>query len=117
MGCDCRGDYEKIAMDLETKTIDDVKSYSAVFWKECHKLPDHEKMMAAIERGEARMRKLTEAQDQLTAFVQHYRDDSDFHWPKSKSFTKEEDAFIVTILSTDRDSMLRMPATHVLFCA
>ena len=52
-----RDDIENIAKDVEGKTPEEVMEYSAVFWERCHELQDIERIMAQIERGEAKIQR------------------------------------------------------------
>nr|XP_054490361.1 SWI/SNF-related matrix-associated actin-dependent regulator of chromatin subfamily A member 5-like [Agelaius phoeniceus] len=52
-----RDDIENIAREVEGKTPEEVIEYSAVFWERCNELQDIEKIMAQIERGEARIQR------------------------------------------------------------
>lgn len=52
-----RDDIENIAREVEGKTPEEVMEYSAVFWERCNELQDIEKIMAQIERGEARIQR------------------------------------------------------------
>lgn len=52
-----RDDIENIAKDVEGKTSEEVMEYSAVFWERCHELQDIDRIMAQIERGEAKIQR------------------------------------------------------------
>lgn len=52
-----RDDIENIAKEVEGKLPHEVVEYSAVFWDRCHELQDIERIMAQIERGEAKIQR------------------------------------------------------------
>lgn len=51
-----RTSYDRISAEVETKSVDEVASYSKAFWERAREdLDDADKLIAAIERGEARL--------------------------------------------------------------
>ena len=52
-----RDDYENIAKEVEGKTPEEVMEYNSVFWERCHELQDIDRIMAQIERGEAKIQR------------------------------------------------------------
>jgi adenine deaminase len=54
------------------KTPDEVMEYSAVFWERCHELQDIDRIMAQIERGEAKIQRRTSIKKALDAKVKTY---------------------------------------------
>lgn len=46
--------------------------YSAVFWERCHELQDIDRIMAQIERGEAKIQRRTSIKKALDAKVKIY---------------------------------------------
>lgn len=50
-----RKDVTSIASEVEGKTLDQIKAYSKVFWKRFGELTDSDKLLSAIERGEAKI--------------------------------------------------------------
>ena len=50
-----RDDIESISKEVEGKTPEEVMEYSSVFWERCNELQDIERIMAQIERGEAKI--------------------------------------------------------------
>lgn len=52
-----RDDIDNIAKEVEGKFPEEVVEYSAVFWDRCHELQDIERIMAQIERGEAKIQR------------------------------------------------------------
>uniref|UniRef100_A0A665UE28 SWI/SNF related, matrix associated, actin dependent regulator of chromatin, subfamily a, member 5 n=1 Tax=Echeneis naucrates TaxID=173247 RepID=A0A665UE28_ECHNA len=73
-----RDDIENIAREVEGKTPEEVMEYSAVFWERCNELQDIEKIMAQIERGEARIQRrisIKKALDSKAPFHQLQEED------------------------------------------
>lgn len=65
-----RDDLDSIARDVEGKTPEEVMEYSGVFWDRCNELTDIEKIMAQIERGEAKIQRRISIKKALDAKVQ-----------------------------------------------
>lgn len=80
-----------------------VMEYSAVFWERCHELQDVERIMAQIERGEAKIQRRASIKRALDAKMARYR--APFHQlrisygtNKGKNYIEEEDRFLVCML-------------------
>lgn len=55
-----RDDVETISQNVEGKTPEQVVAYHEIFWRRCKDLQDYDRVIAQIERGEAkRQRKHT----------------------------------------------------------
>uniref|UniRef100_U5EY61 Putative chromatin remodeling complex swi/snf component swi2 n=1 Tax=Corethrella appendiculata TaxID=1370023 RepID=U5EY61_9DIPT len=98
-----RDDIENIAKEVEGKTPEEVMEYSAVFWERCHELQDIERVMAQIERGEAKIQRRASIKKALDGKMTRYR--APFHQlrisygnNKGKNYTEEEDRFLVCML-------------------
>jgi len=98
-----RDDIENIAKEVEGKTPDEVMQYSAVFWERCAELQDCDKILAQIERGEAKIQRRASIKKALDAKMARYR--APFHQlrisygtNKGKNYTEEEDRFLVCML-------------------
>lgn len=98
-----RDDIENIAKDVEGKTPDEVMEYSTVFWERCHELQDIDRIMAQIDRGEAKIQRRASIKKALDAKMAMYR--APFHQlriaygtNKGKNYTEEEDRFLVCML-------------------
>lgn len=98
-----RDDIESIAREVEGKTPEEVIQYSTVFWDRCNELQDIERIMAQIERGEARIQRRISIKKALDAKMARYR--APFHQlriqygtNKGKNYTEEEDRFLVCML-------------------
>ncbi|XP_029463739.1 probable global transcription activator SNF2L1 isoform X1 [Rhinatrema bivittatum] len=105
-----RDDIDNIAREVEGKTPEEVIEYSAVFWERCNELQDIEKIMAQIERGEARIQRRISIKKALDAkvfllYMQIARYKAPFHQlriqygtNKGKNYTEEEDRFLICML-------------------
>lgn len=98
-----RDDIENIAKDVEGKTPEEVMEYSAVFWERCHELQDIDRIMAQIERGEAKIQRRASIKRALDAKMARYR--APFHQlrisygtNKGKNYMEDEDRFLVCML-------------------
>uniref|UniRef100_A0A8C7NPC6 SWI/SNF-related matrix-associated actin-dependent regulator of chromatin subfamily A member 5 n=1 Tax=Oncorhynchus mykiss TaxID=8022 RepID=A0A8C7NPC6_ONCMY len=98
-----RDDIENIAREVEGKTPEEVMEYSAVFWERCNELQDIEKIMAQIERGEARIQRRISIKKALDTKIGRYK--APFHQlrisygtNKGKNYTEEEDRFLICML-------------------
>ena len=77
--------------------------YSRVFWERCNELQDIEKIMAQIERGEAKIQRRISIKRALDAKMMRYK--APFHQlriqygtNKGKNYTEEEDRFLICML-------------------
>ncbi len=52
-----RDEIDAISKEVEGKTPEEVKEYSAVFWERCQELQDIERIMGQIEKGEAKIQR------------------------------------------------------------
>jgi len=80
-----------------------VIDYSRVFWERCNELQDIEKIMAQIERGEAKIQRRISIKRALDAKMMRYK--APFHQlriqygtNKGKNYTEEEDRFLICML-------------------
>ncbi|KAF8933683.1 hypothetical protein BGZ47_010762 [Haplosporangium gracile] len=98
-----RNSLTDIANDIEGKTLAEVKAYSKVFWKRYTEIADHERIITAIEKGESKLQKQSDIQDQLRAVIQRHRQPLQqlkitYNQTKTKNFTEEEDRFLIVTL-------------------
>ncbi|XP_062844516.1 probable global transcription activator SNF2L1 [Trichomycterus rosablanca] len=98
-----RDDIDSIAREVEGKTPEEVIEYSAVFWERCNELQDVERIMAQIERGEARIQRRISIKKALDLKIARYK--APFHQlriqygtNKGKNYTEEEDRFLTCML-------------------
>ncbi|XP_078719155.1 SWI/SNF-related matrix-associated actin-dependent regulator of chromatin subfamily A member 5 isoform X1 [Lampetra fluviatilis] len=98
-----RDDIENISQEVEGKTPEEVMEYSAVFWERCNELQDIERIMAQIERGEARIQRRVSIKKALDAKIARYRAPFyqlriSYGTNKGKNYTEEEDRFLVCMV-------------------
>ncbi|KAG0296510.1 hypothetical protein BGZ96_009329 [Linnemannia gamsii] len=98
-----RNSLTDLANDIEGKTLAEVKAYSKVFWKRYTEIADHERIIAAIEKGESKLQKQSDIQDQLRSVIQRHRQPLQqlkitYNQTKTKNFTEEEDRFLIVTL-------------------
>ncbi|KAL3320968.1 SWI/SNF- matrix-associated actin-dependent regulator of chromatin subfamily A member 5 [Cichlidogyrus casuarinus] len=98
-----RDDIDSISQEVEGKTPDEVKKYARVFWSRCNELQDVDKIMAQIERGEAKIQRRHAIKRALEVKMARYR--APFHQlrinygaNKGKNYTEEEDRFLICML-------------------
>ncbi|KAI8597383.1 SNF2 family N-terminal domain-containing protein [Dissophora ornata] len=98
-----RKNLAEIASEIEGKTLTEVKEYSKVFWKRYKEIADHERIIAAIEKGESKLQRQSDIQDQLSAVIHRHRVPLQqlkiaYNQTKTKNYTEEEDRFLVVML-------------------
>jgi SWI/SNF-related matrix-associated actin-dependent regulator of chromatin subfamily A member 5 len=91
---------EHIALEVDTKTEEDVREYAAVFWAQFQELVEFEKHIRNIERGEQKIQRYNDIMHALAAKLDRYKnpwkDLKIMYGPnKGKGFTEEEDRFLV----------------------
>merc|ERR1712113_1171249 len=98
-----REDVDNISREVEGKTPEEVIEYSKAFWERCGELQDSERIMAQIEKGEARIQRRALIKKALDAKIARYK--APFHQlriaygtNKGKNYTEEEDRFLVCML-------------------
>lgn len=106
-GCEKFGrkNIESIAMEVEGKSYAEVEEYSKAFWNRYTDLPDNEKIINSIEKGEAKIRKTAEIQKLLTRKINSQPiEDLNINYSghnKGKNhFTLEEDKFLLICLES-----------------
>jgi SWI/SNF-related matrix-associated actin-dependent regulator of chromatin subfamily A member 5 len=65
--------------------------------------PDHERIIAAVEKGESKLQRQSDIQDQLSAVIHRYRVPLQqlkitYNQTKTKNYTEEEDRFLIVML-------------------
>merc|ERR1719219_2555770 len=68
-----REDIDSISKEIEGKTPDEVIEYSKVFWERCQELQDIDRIMAQIEKGEAKIQRRALIRKALDAKIARYR--------------------------------------------
>ena len=103
-----RADLAAITRDLETKTLEEVAAYSAVFWARHGELAEGEKKVRDIERGEERLKRHAAITGALKAKLAAYANPwqelrvagSASAGGKARAFNDEADRFLLCM--TDR---------------
>jgi SWI/SNF-related matrix-associated actin-dependent regulator of chromatin subfamily A member 5 len=100
-----RHDYEGIAMEVDSKTPQEVKAYAKVFWQRYTEIADYNKYLKIIEDGEERMRKIEHQRKMLRKKMSQYRVplqqlkiSYSVSTTNKKVYTEEEDRFLLVLL-------------------
>jgi len=98
-----RNEIDSISKEIEGKSPEEVVEYSKVFWERNHELQDIDRVMAQIEKGEAKIQRRGLIKKSLDSKIARYR--APFHQlriaygtNKGKNYTEEEDRFLVCML-------------------
>jgi superfamily II DNA or RNA helicase len=102
-GCEHLGrdELETIQInELPDKTLEQVTEYSRVFWERSNELPDHERFITNIEKGEAKLERTAKISHLLRAKIRSSSTSKkplkvDYHGNQGKQYTEAEDAFIL----------------------
>ena len=68
-----RDDIDDISKEIEGKSPEEVKDYSGIFWERCQELQDIDRIMAQIEKGEAKIQRRSLIRKALDAKIARYR--------------------------------------------
>ncbi|KAF9916163.1 hypothetical protein BX616_004467 [Lobosporangium transversale] len=95
-----RSNLADITTEIEGKTLQEVKAYSKVFWKRYTEIADYERIITAIEKGESKLQRQSDIQDQLSAVVHRHRVPLQqlkiaYNQTKTRNYTEEEDRFLI----------------------
>lgn len=98
-----RDDLSSISKEVEGKTGKEVIEYSKVFWERCNELQDIERILAQIEKGEAKIQRRISIKKALDAKMARYKAPFfqlkiQYGTNKGKNYTEEEDRFLVCFL-------------------
>lgn len=100
-----RHDYEGIALEVDSKTAQEVKAYAKVFWQRYSEIADYTKYIKIIEDGEERMRKIEHQRKMLRKKMSQYRVplqqlkiSYSVSTTNKKVYTEEEDRFLLVLL-------------------
>merc|ERR1719362_187145 len=98
-----RSEIDSISKEIEGKSPEEVVEYSKVFWERNNELQDIDRVMAQIEKGEAKIQRRGLIKKSLDSKIARYR--APFHQlriaygtNKGKNYTEEEDRFLVCML-------------------
>ncbi|XP_055343392.1 probable global transcription activator SNF2L1 isoform X2 [Paramacrobiotus metropolitanus] len=95
-----RNDVENISRSVADKSPEEVKAYHKIFWERCKELPDYDKYIAAIEKGEQRIQRKVDIQSAIDAKIATYKIPSfqlkiNYGVQKRGQWSEEEDRFLV----------------------
>jgi len=94
-----RHNYALIAADLESKTKEEIKQYSDVFWKRYKEVPEYERIICNIEKGESKIKKRENRINLLKLKIESSKEpwslETNYSSNKGKVYTKEEDIFLL----------------------
>lgn len=100
-----RDDYKGIATEVDSKSPEEVKDYSKVFWKRYTEIADYPKHIKSIELGEEKMRKMNHQKKMLRRKMEMYRvplQQMKINYTvattNKKVYTEEEDRFLLVML-------------------
>jgi SWI/SNF-related matrix-associated actin-dependent regulator of chromatin subfamily A member 5 len=99
-----RYNLDIIAAEVEGKTLEEVKFYSEIFWQRYKEIADHEKIIANIERAEAKLQRIIETNNAIDQKIAMYRAPLQqikfiYGQNKGKAYSEEEDRFLVLSLN------------------
>lgn len=100
-----RTNYVEIATEVDSKTPEEIKEYSKVFWKRHTEIQDYQKYLRVIEQGEEKVRRMNHQRKLLRKKMQMYRvplQQLKINYTVSttnkKVYTEEEDRFLLVML-------------------
>ncbi|WIA10295.1 hypothetical protein OEZ86_000436 [Tetradesmus obliquus] len=99
-----RTELDKIAGEVEGKAKEEVVAYSQVFWARYQELPDWEKVLKNIERGELKIQRQADIMAAIRGKLEQYRNPWQelkiaYGANKGKAYTEEEDRFIICCIA------------------
>lgn len=100
-----RKDYASIAIEVDSKSEQEVKEYAKVFWARYSEIADFGKYISMIEAGEEKLRKIEHQQKMLRKKMSQYRVplqqlkiNYSVSTTNKKVYTEEEDRFLLVLL-------------------
>ncbi|OWA51550.1 putative global transcription activator SNF2L1 [Hypsibius exemplaris] len=95
-----RGDLDSVALAVPGKDAEEVRKYHKTFWKRGKELPNFDKLVVLIDKGEQRIKRKIDIQSALEEKMASYRLPHiqlkfQYGTNKGKSFTEEEDRFMI----------------------
>lgn len=95
-----RDDIENIALELEGKTVEEVKKYHETFWLRYKEIADIDKILLNLEKAEMRIQKIIETNNAIAQKIAQYRVPLQqlkitYGQNKGKMYSEEEDRFLV----------------------
>ncbi|ETN41555.1 uncharacterized protein HMPREF1541_03491 [Cyphellophora europaea CBS 101466] len=100
-----RKNFEGISIEVDSKTVEEIKEYAKAFWENYELIEGWEKHIASIEAGEERLRRTEHQRKMLRKKMQMYRvplQQLKINYTVSttnkKVYTEEEDRFLLVML-------------------
>ena len=98
-----REDLDNISKEIEGKTVKEVMEYAKTFWERYNELQDIDRLIAQIEKGEAKIQRRISIKRALDAKMARYKAPFfqlkiQYGTNKGKNYTEEEDRFLVCFL-------------------
>jgi SWI/SNF-related matrix-associated actin-dependent regulator of chromatin subfamily A member 5 len=95
-----RDNLEKVAEDMDTKSLEEVTQFADVFFRRYHEVSNGQKIMEQVEKGEQKIRRQQEQVDAIRQKLQQYNHPwrelrLQYGQNKGKSYTEEEDRFLL----------------------
>jgi SWI/SNF-related matrix-associated actin-dependent regulator of chromatin subfamily A member 5 len=97
--------YDQIALEVDSKEPDEIKTYAKTFWKRYKEIANWEKHISAIKEGEQKAQRVVEQADLLKKKLKMYRvplQQLKLNYTVSttnkKVYTEEEDRFLLVML-------------------
>ncbi|RKF54437.1 ISWI chromatin-remodeling complex ATPase ISW2 [Erysiphe neolycopersici] len=100
-----RKDYASIAIEVDSKSEQEVKEYAKIFWVRYSEIADYSKYISMIEAGEEKLRKIEHQRKLLKKKMAQYRVplqqlkiNYSVSTTNKKIYTEEEDRFLLVLL-------------------
>lgn len=97
-----RNNFEKIAEEIETKSVEEVKEYSEAFWENIEILPNVRELVEKIEQGEKDIKRLEQINSILSSAKKRISEGEELYFaPKSTEnpqFNLEDDLYLANYL-------------------
>lgn len=97
-----RKNWDGIALEVDSKSPQDIKEYAQVFWKRFTEIEDYSKYVGIVEQGEEKSKKVDQQKAMLRKKLKLYRvplQQMKLHYSVSttnkKVYTEEEDRFLL----------------------
>lgn len=99
-----REDLDNISKEIEGKTVKEVMEYAKTFWERYNELQDIDRLIAQIEKSEAKIQRRISIKRALDAKMARYKAPFfqlkiQYGTNKGKNYTEEEDRFLVCFLN------------------
>ena len=95
-----RNNFDKIAEEISTKTVEEVKEYSSVFWEKVEILPNAKELVDKIEQGEKDLERLIHINNVLESKRKRIESGESLFvdYESNQKFNENEDVFLAKYL-------------------